>query len=86
VAFHDLALSLASQIIRGRLVISAVPAPDFPGRSPLFRAASLADALAGCLLGWSEFFQRRYITGVYLIAIDVPFRQLFDFNDLREPK
>jgi hypothetical protein len=33
-------------------------------------------------LGWSELFQRLYITGAYLVAILVPFLNLFDFNDL----
>jgi len=36
-------------------------------------------------LGWSELFQRRYITGTILYAILVPLLQLFDFNNLRGP-
>jgi hypothetical protein len=35
-------------------------------------------------LGWSELFQRRFITGAYLIAIMVPIWLLFYFNDLRK--
>jgi Ca2+/Na+ antiporter len=40
-----------------------------------------------CLsLGWSELFQRLYITGAYLIAILMPLLIFFDFNDFRIKK
>jgi hypothetical protein len=44
----------------------------------------LAVALAGVCssLGWSEFFQRLYITGAYLIAIARPFYAFFIFSHL----
>jgi len=32
-------------------------------------------------MGWSEFFQRLYITGVYLVAILMPLLISLDFND-----
>jgi hypothetical protein len=66
------------------VVFSTVPAADFPGRSSLLRAASLAVALAGSALlwGWSDSFQRLYITGAYLIAIKWPFYEFFIFSAL----
>jgi hypothetical protein len=40
-----------------------------------------------CLsLGWSELFQRLYITGAYLIAILMPLLIFLDFNDFRIKK
>jgi hypothetical protein len=44
----------------------------------------LAVALAGRLLffGWPNFSGSRYITGVYLVAIDGPFEIACSFNDL----
>jgi hypothetical protein len=53
---------------------------------PFFRAASLADALAGRLLffGLTGLLpSSRYITGAYLIAIEAPFKPFFVFNNLR---
>jgi|ERR1035441_8875252 hypothetical protein len=49
VAFHDLALSLASQIIRGRLASLPYLLQATLAGLPLLRSASLADARAGCL-------------------------------------
>ena len=50
VAFHDFALSLASQIIRGRLASLPYLLQATLAGLPLLRSASLADARAGCLL------------------------------------
>jgi hypothetical protein len=63
----------------------AVPAAGFLDRSPFFRAASLADALAGCLLfyGLVSIIPAPYITGAYLIAILIPLLLSLDFNDFR---
>jgi len=33
-------------------------------------------------LGWSDLFQRLYITGAYLIAIAGPLYEIFIFKDL----
>jgi hypothetical protein len=63
----------------------AVPAADFLDRSPIFRAASLADALAGCLLfyGLVSILPAPFITGTNLIAILMPLLISLDFNDFR---
>jgi hypothetical protein len=63
----------------------AVPAAGFLDRSPFFRAASLADALAGCLLfyGLVSILPAPYITGTYLIAILMPLTTSLYFNDFR---
>lgn len=74
--------------ICGRLVDSAVPTSDFPAGLPLVEDRYVAVALTGCplFLGWSELFQRPYITGVNLIAIVGPFRRPLIFNDLVKPE
>jgi hypothetical protein len=78
--------SLASQIRCGRRLFHRacyrLPRPVYP----FFWAASLADALAGRLLffGLTGLLpSSRYITGVYLIAIEAPFKPLPIFNNLR---
>jgi hypothetical protein len=58
----------------------------FPAGLPLFRAASLAVALAGHLLVLGCPFLRgsRHITGACLIAIGWPFATVISFNQLPE--
>jgi hypothetical protein len=88
VAFHNLALSLASQIIRGRLASLPYLLQTSSAGLPFLRPASLADALAGSLLffGLVRISQRLFITGTYLLAIMVPIKHLFYFNDLQKLK
>jgi hypothetical protein len=82
VTLRCLALPLASQKIRGRLA-SRRTYYRLPRPVSLFRAASLADALAGRLFfyGLVRILPAPYITGAYLIAILMPLLISLDFND-----
>jgi hypothetical protein len=67
------------------MVISTAPTAGFPGRFPLFRAASMAVALAGCLLFFGLaglLSSSRIITGTLLIAIGGPNWLWFVFSSL----
>jgi hypothetical protein len=84
-AFRYPALATGLPSILWTVVISTEPLQASPTGSSLLRAASLAVALAGCLLfiGLAGLLSSsRYITGAYLIAIGGPFTKSLYFNYL----
>jgi hypothetical protein len=84
--FAVLRWSLASQIMWWTTAFPVVPTADCPGRLfPFFRAAFIADALAGRLLFFGlagRYSSSRYITGTLVVAIRMPFSTRFCFNNL----
>jgi hypothetical protein len=66
----------------------AVPSAGFLGRTPFSGPLRWRMLLPGaCLsMGWSELFQRLYITGTFLLAILMPLMTFLDFNDFRIKK
>ena len=70
---------------RRAVAVSTAPAAGFPAGFSLLRAARWRLLLPGAtVLLWlaGHFPSGRYITGAYIIAIDIPFSTLFDFNEL----
>ena len=80
--------SLASQMICGRWLFPPCLLADFPGRFSLLRAASLAVALAGCLLffGLAELFQQpvHHWHSIYIAIADATLCISLSFNDLQD--